>query len=58
MKAIVKASKVVEIISTPKSVTIDGSTHNLPQPFFVIATQNPTEQVGTYPLPESQLRFW
>jgi len=38
-----------------KSVTIDGSTHYLPQPFFVIATQNPTEQVGTYPLPESQL---
>ena len=38
-----------------KSVTIDGSTHNLPEPFFVIATQNPTEQVGTYPLPESQL---
>ena len=38
-----------------KSVTIDGSTYNLPQPFFVIATQNPTEQVGTYPLPESQL---
>ena len=38
-----------------KSVTIDGSTHNLPRPFFVIATQNPTEQVGTYPLPESQL---
>ena len=38
-----------------KSVTIDGSTHNLPKPFFVIATQNPTEQVGTYPLPESQL---
>lgn len=38
-----------------KSVTIDGSTHQLPQPFFVIATQNPTEQVGTYPLPESQL---
>ena len=38
-----------------KSVTIDGSKHNLPQPFFVIATQNPTEQVGTYPLPESQL---
>ena len=38
-----------------KSVTIDGSTHQLPEPFFVIATQNPTEQVGTYPLPESQL---
>ena len=38
-----------------KSVTIDGVTHALPQPFFVIATQNPTDQVGTYPLPESQL---
>ncbi len=36
-------------------VTIEGQTHALPEPFFVIATQNPTEQVGTYPLPESQL---
>lgn len=36
-------------------VTIEGETHILPAPFFVIATQNPTEQVGTYPLPESQL---
>jgi MoxR-like ATPase len=36
-------------------VTIEGSTHRLPQPFFVIATQNPDHQVGTFPLPESQL---
>ena len=37
------------------SVSIDGSTHNLPRPFFVIATQNPIFHAGTYPLPESQL---
>jgi MoxR-like ATPase len=36
-------------------VTIDGQTHALPQPFMVIATQNPYEFEGTYPLPESQL---
>ncbi len=36
-------------------VTIDGVTHGLPVPFFVMATQNPQQQVGTFPLPESQL---
>src|SRR5262249_32050197 len=36
-------------------VTVDGSPHPLPQPFLVIATQNPVEHHGTYPLPESQL---
>ena len=36
-------------------VTMDGHTHPLPQPFLVIATQNPVEHHGTYPLPESQL---
>jgi len=36
-------------------VTIDGITHPLPSPFFVIATQNPQHQIGTFPLPESQL---
>ncbi len=36
-------------------VTIEGKTYRLPDPFIVIATQNPVEQVGTYPLPESQL---
>lgn len=37
------------------SVTIDGVSHRLPQPFFVVATQNPLEHYGTNPLPESQL---
>lgn len=36
-------------------VTAAGTTHNLPNPFFVLATQNPIEQEGTYPLPEAQL---
>ncbi|WP_135304187.1 AAA family ATPase [Haloarcula amylovorans] len=36
-------------------VTIDGETHALPEPFFVIATQNPIEQDGTFPLPEAQV---
>jgi MoxR-like ATPase len=38
-----------------RQVSIEGQTRPLPQPFFVIATQNPAEQSGTYPLPESQL---
>ena len=38
-----------------KSVTAAGQTHRLPDPFFVLATQNPIEQEGTYPLPEAQL---
>ena len=42
-----------------RQVSIDGVTHALPSPFFVIATQNPSFQSGTYPLPESQLdRFF
>ncbi len=36
-------------------VTVEGETRKLPEPFFVIATQNPSHQTGTYPLPESQL---
>ena len=36
-------------------VSVDGATHALPDPFFVIATQNPTDLAGTYPLPDSQL---
>src|SRR5688572_2253804 len=36
-------------------VTIEGETRRLPEPFFVIATQNPSYQIGTFPLPESQL---
>ncbi len=38
-----------------RQVTFDGVTRDLPEPFFVIATQNPAHQVGTFPLPESQL---
>ncbi len=42
-----------------RSVTVEGTTHNLERPFFVMATQNPIEQEGTYPLPEAQLdRFF
>uniref|UniRef100_UPI002628BC49 AAA family ATPase n=1 Tax=Thermococcus sp. TaxID=35749 RepID=UPI002628BC49 len=38
-----------------RQVTVEGHTHELPRPFIVIATQNPIEQEGTYPLPEAQL---
>lgn len=38
-----------------RQVSVDGTSHALPDPFFVIATQNPVEQQGVYPLPESQL---
>jgi MoxR-like ATPase len=38
-----------------RQVTVGGETHPLPDPFFVLATQNPIEQEGTYPLPEAQL---
>ena len=38
-----------------RCVTFAGHTHTLPRPFFVLATQNPTAQAGTYPLPEAQL---
>ena len=38
-----------------RQVTVEGQTRPLPEPFFVIATQNPSHQIGTFPLPESQL---
>ena len=38
-----------------RQVTTEGETRPLPEPFFVIATQNPSSQIGTFPLPESQL---
>ncbi len=38
-----------------RQVSVDGIGHTLPDPFFVVATQNPHEQLGTFPLPESQL---
>jgi MoxR-like ATPase len=47
-------SALLEAMSD-KQVSVDGTTHDLPDPFMVIATQNPFEFEGTYPLPESQL---
>jgi MoxR-like ATPase len=47
-------SALLEAMSEGK-VTVDAHSHSLPQPFVVIATQNPVEHHGTYPLPESQL---
>ena len=42
-----------------QQVTIDGATRELPEPFLVLATENPIEQEGTFPLPEAQLdRFF
>ena len=38
-----------------RKITVGGADHKLPEPFFVLATQNPVEQEGTYPLPEAQL---
>lgn len=47
-------SALLEVMQE-RSVTLDGHTHSLPRPFMVLATQNPIEQEGTYPLPEAQL---
>jgi MoxR-like ATPase len=47
-------SALLEAMSEAQ-VSLDGTTHRLPQPFLVLATQNPREHAGTYPLPESQL---
>jgi MoxR-like ATPase len=51
-------ASLLEVMSE-QQVTIDGKTHQMKTPFFVIATQNPVEQSGTFPLPEAQLdRFF
>ncbi|MBT9256435.1 MoxR family ATPase [Phycicoccus sp. MAQZ13P-2] len=47
-------SALLEVMEEGR-VTVDGTTHDVPSPFMVIATQNPIEQAGTYPLPEAQL---
>ena len=54
-RATPKAQSALLEAMEERQVTADGSTRPLPEPFFVIATQNPTQQIGTYPLPESQL---
>lgn len=47
-------SALLEVMAE-HTVTVDGTSHRVPRPFMVIATQNPVEQDGTYPLPEAQL---
>jgi MoxR-like ATPase len=54
-RATPKAQSALLEAMEEQQVTVDGRSHPLPEPFFVIATQNPNEQVGTFPLPESQL---
>lgn len=54
-RATPKAQSALLEAMEERQVTVDGETRQLPEPFFVIATQNPSYQIGTYPLPESQL---
>jgi MoxR-like ATPase len=54
-RATPKAQSALLEAMEEQQVSVDGTSHALPAPFFVIATQNPAHQVGTYPLPESQL---
>ena len=54
-RATPKAQSALLEAMEERQVTMDGASHALPEPFFVVATQNPAYQVGTFPLPESQL---
>ena len=54
-RATPKAQSALLEAMEERQVTVEGETHPLPEPFFVIATQNPSFQIGTFPLPESQL---
>lgn len=54
-RATPKAQSALLEAMEEQQVTVEGETRRLPHPFFVIATQNPSYQVGTFPLPESQL---
>ena len=54
-RATPKAQSALLEAMEERQVTVEGTTYPLPQPFFVIATQNPMHQLGTFPLPESQL---
>ncbi len=54
-RATPKAQSALLEAMEERQVTADGETHILPEPFFVVATQNPDNQIGTFPLPESQL---
>lgn len=54
-RATPKAQSALLEAMEERQVTVEGKTYPLPKPFFVIATQNPSHQLGTFPLPESQL---
>ncbi len=54
-RATPKAQSALLEAMEEQQVTVDGTTRDLPDPFFVVATQNPADQIGTFPLPESQL---
>ena len=54
-RATPKAQSALLEAMEERQVTVEGHTYQLPEPFFVIATQNPSYQIGTFPLPESQL---
>lgn len=47
-------SSLLEVMEE-RQITVDGSTYDVPRPFMVLATQNPVEYIGTYPLPEAQM---
>ena len=54
-RATPKAQSALLEAMEEQQVSIDGNTHAMPTPYFVVATQNPSDQIGTFPLPESQL---
>lgn len=54
-RATPKAQSALLEAMEENQVSVDGNTRPLPDPFFVVATQNPSDQIGTFPLPESQL---
>jgi MoxR-like ATPase len=54
-RATPKAQSALLEAMEERQVSVDGTTHVLPTPYFVVATQNPADQIGTFPLPESQL---
>ncbi len=54
-RATPKAQSALLEAMEERQVTVDGKTYTLPAPFFVVATRNPAHQIGTFPLPESQL---
>ncbi len=54
-RATPKAQSALLEAMEEQQVSSDGHTYELPQPYFVVATQNPSDQIGTFPLPESQL---